>query len=213
MRLVLIGLLTICFSSSTWAQTCGIRGCTMPQCNPGVYKRYERVRVQKRTKIQPSVVPIKQETKTEVQIEASRTPQRGIELFIQKFKPSKNDIILDLGCGDGTFLIEVAQKTGCRGIGIEINKRIAQRAYNRVQRLENLRNRVKIFVGNAITTNRALYWSATYAYVYQAPEVMVELIPVLPPEAVCISYEHPWPNRRQKRIVVEDQTYYLLLRD
>lgn len=217
MRKVIILSLLLLFPSSLWARYCNSPNCNM--CNrlfgPITY-------VQPKT-VKKTVTTVQETVETEKTSEATieETSEEGIRTFVQRFRPTRNDIIVDLGCGSGYFLTETARLTGCRGIGIEINKRIAQRALNRVKRAD-LRRRVRVYVGDATLTRfEPLYWSATYVYAFQFPSVLAQLVPVLPPDAVCISYSHPWVVRRngklvglrQRRIVVGEHVYYQLLRD
>ena len=37
-----------------------------------------------------------------------------------------NDVVLDIGCGDGRVLLHLAQETGCRGVGLEIDPELVQ---------------------------------------------------------------------------------------
>lgn len=50
-----------------------------------------------------------------------RTNGEIAQAIVKLAKITKDDIIYDLGCGDGTALITAAQLKGARGIGIEID--------------------------------------------------------------------------------------------
>ena len=41
---------------------------------------------------------------------------------INLLNPKKEDIVYDIGCGDGRFLITCARERGCRCVGIEIDE-------------------------------------------------------------------------------------------
>eukprot|EP01083_Nonionella_stella_P162621 534066_1 len=66
-----------------------------------------------------------------------------IEQFIRITNPSRNDIIVDLGCGDARVLIAAAKKAQCKCIGIEIQSQVAQKARDNVQR-NNLSHLIQI---------------------------------------------------------------------
>lgn len=55
------------------------------------------------------------------------TPQAVVDGMLALAKVGKNDLLYDLGSGDGRIPITAAQKFGTRGIGIDINpERIAE---------------------------------------------------------------------------------------
>jgi SAM-dependent methyltransferase len=55
------------------------------------------------------------------------TPSATVERMLTTAKVSKNDILYDLGCGDGRIVIEAAKRYGMRAVGIDIDpQRIAE---------------------------------------------------------------------------------------
>lgn len=55
------------------------------------------------------------------------TTERAVEAMLELAKVTKNDVVYDLGCGDGRIVITAAKKYGARGVGIDINpERIAE---------------------------------------------------------------------------------------
>jgi SAM-dependent methyltransferase len=49
------------------------------------------------------------------------TPDRVVEEMLRVANISTDDLIYDLGCGDGRIVISAAQKVGSRGVGIDID--------------------------------------------------------------------------------------------
>ncbi len=49
------------------------------------------------------------------------TPMPVVERMLELAKVSKNDVVFDLGSGDGRVVIAAAQRYGARGVGVEIN--------------------------------------------------------------------------------------------
>lgn len=49
------------------------------------------------------------------------TPDEVVEEMLKMAKVDKNDVLYDLGCGDGRIVITAASKFGCRGVGIDID--------------------------------------------------------------------------------------------
>lgn len=59
------------------------------------------------------------------------TPQELVDVMLQMAKVNKNDLLYDLGSGDGRLVITAAKAYGARGIGIDIDpKRIAEAQTN-----------------------------------------------------------------------------------
>lgn len=49
------------------------------------------------------------------------TPQDVVERMLALAEVGPNDVVYDLGCGDGRIVITAAQKYGARGVGIDID--------------------------------------------------------------------------------------------
>src|SRR5215813_15052732 len=49
------------------------------------------------------------------------TPQNVVEVMLEMAHVTSEDIVYDLGSGDGRIPITAAQKYGARGVGIEID--------------------------------------------------------------------------------------------
>jgi ribosomal protein L11 methylase PrmA len=56
------------------------------------------------------------------------TPHDIVEKMLEMAKVQKDDVIYDLGCGDGRIVVQAAKKRGCRGVGYEIVPELAQKA-------------------------------------------------------------------------------------
>ncbi len=55
------------------------------------------------------------------------TPHEVVEAMLKLAKVGPNDVVYDLGCGDGRFVIAAAREFGARGVGIDIDPaRIAE---------------------------------------------------------------------------------------
>ena len=49
------------------------------------------------------------------------TPQDVVERMLAMAKVGKNDVVVDLGSGDGRLVVTAARQFGARGIGIDID--------------------------------------------------------------------------------------------
>jgi SAM-dependent methyltransferase len=52
------------------------------------------------------------------------TPQRVVTAMLQLAHVTADDVVYDLGSGDGRIVILAAQRYGARGVGIEIDRRL-----------------------------------------------------------------------------------------
>ena len=102
------------------------------------------------------------------------TPDAVIEQTSRLLALTRNDVLADLGCGDGRILIAAVKRYGCKAIGIEIDPEIAESARRRVKEAGLP---IEIITGDAITfkpTDHGV--TAITAYLY--PELLSKLVPV-----------------------------------
>ena len=78
------------------------------------------------------------------------TPTHLITQMINLMDLRSDDVLCDLGCGDGRILIAAAKKTGCRGIGVEIDPEKANEARVAVAGA-GLSDQIQIVTGYALT--------------------------------------------------------------
>ncbi|MBP7571589.1 MAG: class I SAM-dependent methyltransferase [Acidobacteria bacterium] len=59
------------------------------------------------------------------------TPEDVVDRMLQLAKVTKNDVVYDLGCGDGRIVVAAAKRYGARGVGVDIDpQRIAESEAN-----------------------------------------------------------------------------------
>jgi cyclopropane fatty-acyl-phospholipid synthase-like methyltransferase len=99
------------------------------------------------------------------------TPDNVIAKMFEMGKIKKDDIIFDLGCGDGRILYMAAEKFGCRGIGLELNpERIREAMDQAVKYKDTVGTRVEIRFGDALKVKDIS--DATVVVMYMFPEFM-----------------------------------------
>jgi SAM-dependent methyltransferase len=102
-----------------------------------------------------------------------------------------NDIVYDLGCGDGRIVIAAAQKFGARGVGVDINVKLIADA-NAAARAAGVADRVQFLVQDAMTVDVS---DATVVTLYLLSASNVKLRPILTkqlrPGARIVTHEFP----------------------
>jgi SAM-dependent methyltransferase len=59
------------------------------------------------------------------------TPPDVVEAMLELAEVREDDVVYDLGCGDGRMVIAAARKHGCRGLGVDIDpRRVAESRAN-----------------------------------------------------------------------------------
>jgi SAM-dependent methyltransferase len=103
------------------------------------------------------------------------TPQPVVERMLDLAKVGKNDVLYDLGCGDGRIVITAAKERGARGVGIDLNpKRIAEAQAN--AKSAGVDGKVKFMQGDLF---KADFAEASVVTLYLLPSVNLELRPQL----------------------------------
>lgn len=103
------------------------------------------------------------------------TPQDVVERMLQMAKVGKNDVLFDLGCGDGRIVITAAKQHGARGTGIDLDpERIGEARRNAQQ--AGVGSRVNFKVADLFDTDVS---AASVVTLYLLPNVNTRLRPRL----------------------------------
>ncbi len=103
------------------------------------------------------------------------TPEAVVEAMLQVANVTKNDIVYDLGCGDGRIPVTAARKYGARGVGIDIDPQRIKEANENVAK-NNVGDLVKIVQGDLFEQDLS---QATVVTLYLLPSLNVKLMPKL----------------------------------
>jgi len=71
------------------------------------------------------------------------TPQDVVDKMLELAQVKKDDMVYDLGCGDGRIVVTAAKRFGCRAIGFDIDPRRVEESLENVQK-NNVGHLVKI---------------------------------------------------------------------
>ncbi|MDO8298865.1 cyclopropane-fatty-acyl-phospholipid synthase family protein [Lacisediminimonas sp.] len=103
------------------------------------------------------------------------TPMLVVNKMLDLANVGKNDVLYDLGCGDGRSVITAASKRGARGIGIDLDPdRISEAQAN--AKKARVQDRVQFVVGDLFETD---FSKASVVTLYLLPQVNEKLRPQL----------------------------------
>ncbi len=103
------------------------------------------------------------------------TPNYVIAELLAKVRVGKDDILYDLGSGDGRIVIEAARQTGCRAVGIEIDADLVDDSRKAALRA-GVQDRVRFIVADIFTED---FSEATVVTIYMGGHVNLKLRPKL----------------------------------
>ena len=137
------------------------------------------------------------------------TPQNVVDRMIDMARVGPQDVVYDLGCGDGRLVITAAQR-GARGVGIDLNPVRIEEA-NRNARAAKMTDRVQFKVGDLFQSDVS---PATVVTLYLLPDVNRRLRPQLWKQlrvgsrVVSHAFDmgSEWPPERTER--VDNSTVY-----
>jgi trans-aconitate methyltransferase len=103
------------------------------------------------------------------------TPQPVVDRMLELASVRKNDVLYDLGCGDGRIVITAARRHGARAVGIDLNpQRIDEAKAN--ARDAGVADRVEFRVANLFETDVS---PASVVTLYLLPDINRKLRPRL----------------------------------
>ncbi len=138
------------------------------------------------------------------------TPQTVVEAMLELAEVGPNDVVYDLGSGDGRIVITAAKKYGCRAVGIEINPRRVEEAWENARKA-GVEDRVKFILGDMF---KADIHEATVVTLYLLSSVNEKLKPKLfkelKPGTRVVSHRFTMPDWKPiKQTKAEGRPIYL----
>ncbi len=103
------------------------------------------------------------------------TPDALVTRMLQAARTTSDDLVYDLGAGDGKIAIAAAKEFGARAVGIEYNPQLAEFARGNV-RQAGVEDRVRIDTGDIFVED---FSKATVVTLYLLPELNLKLRPRL----------------------------------
>jgi ribosomal protein L11 methylase PrmA len=119
------------------------------------------------------------------------TPLDVVERMLTLARVGPNDVVYDLGCGDGRVVIMAAQKFGARGVGVDIEPALVEQALTNAK-TAGVDERVTFRVQDALTVDVS---PATVVTLYLLASANARLRPTLMqqlrPGARIVSHNFP----------------------
>jgi cyclopropane fatty-acyl-phospholipid synthase-like methyltransferase len=103
------------------------------------------------------------------------TPPEVVDRMLEVAQVKPGDVIYDLGSGDGRIIIRAAKRYGVKGVGIEIDTELVQKARDNAFR-EKVDHLVEFRLQDALTVDVS---PATVVALYMLPEFNAKLRPIL----------------------------------
>jgi hypothetical protein len=134
------------------------------------------------------------------------TPQPIVDKMLELAAVTKDDLIYDLGCGDGRIVVTAALRFGCRGAGFDISP---DRVRDSLANVENNK------VGNLVTIEEKDVFGldlspASVITLYLLPELNAKLIPqleALKPGSRIVSHDFNMPGVTPDKVLrLKDKT-------
>jgi precorrin-6B methylase 2 len=115
--------------------------------------------------------------KTEPDVVFVPTPQEVVNKMLEVAKVTKNDVVYDLGCGDGRIVCTAAKKYKCKSIGFDIDP-------ERIKDSEKTRSKLDKDIQKLVTIKKQDIFKvdlseASVITLYLLPDLNVKLIPQL----------------------------------
>lgn len=143
------------------------------------------------------------------------SPPSVVDAMLALAEVTADDVVFDLGCGDGRIVIRAARRHGARGVGIDLDDKLVAAAKRRAQEA-GVADRVEFRAQDATKVDLS---SATVVTLYLLPESNALLRPVLDQQlrqgARIVSHDYAvegWKHRLvdSRKVAAEDGKEHFL---
>ena len=141
------------------------------------------------------------------------SPYDVVSEMLHMAQVNKDDLVIDLGCGDARILILAAQKYGSRGIGYDIDPDMVRASRRNVEK-NNVVDLVQIIQADIFTVDIG---KADVLPIYLLPEMNLKLLPqleTLKPGSRLVFHNYNLegfiPDKKVKVVSNEDNSLHTL---
>jgi SAM-dependent methyltransferase len=131
------------------------------------------------------------------------SPIEVVEAMLKLANVHANDVVYDLGCGDGRIVVMAAQKYGATGVGVEIDSELVRDARARAAKF-GVSEKVRFLEADLFETD---FSAASVVTMYLLPKTVDRLKPKLladlKPGSRIISFAFPfsdWPPLKTEEV-------------
>jgi len=118
------------------------------------------------------------ELKDEIKVRYVPTPDEVVDEMLKLAKVGKNDVVFDLGCGDGRMVIDAIKKYGAkRGVGVDIDPERIQDSVARAK-MFGVSDKVQFREGDVLKKVDDLA-DASVVLLYMGQDINLRLRPIL----------------------------------
>ena len=122
------------------------------------------------------------------------TPVEVIDKALELLSPGAEDMVFDIGAGDGRFLIQASLTTEARCVGVEIDEARGQEAIAAIAAAGLAADKCNLIIGNALEQD---YSSGTLFFLYLIPRGLRIILPYLQnlgKKIRVVTYMSPFPE-------------------
>jgi SAM-dependent methyltransferase len=127
------------------------------------------------TLLLPSAARAREEPARPLDVPYVPTAMPVVDAMLDLARVRKDDVLYDLGCGDGRIVVRAASRFGCRGVGVDLNPERVVEARANAQR-EKMTALTRFEVGDVFEFD---FSPATVVTMYLLPSVNLKLRPRL----------------------------------
>jgi SAM-dependent methyltransferase len=147
--------------------------------------------------------------KTEPDVPYITTPPEVVAAMLRLAQVTKDDVVYDLGCGDGRIVIRAAKESGAMGVGVDIDPQLIKESIENARK-ENVTEKVRFIVQDLYETEIR---DATVVTLFLLPGINEMLRPrffkELRPGTRIVSHMHDMADwQPDKSIRVAGSTVY-----
>jgi len=131
------------------------------------------------------------------------TPQDVVEKMLEMVEVTKDDLVYDLGCGDGRIVVTAAKNYGCKAVGYDIDPKRVRESRENVRK-NNVGHLVRIEQEDIFTLDLS---RANVITLYLLPSLNVKLIPQLDklkPGSRIVSHDFAMQGVKPEQVVEMD---------
>lgn len=128
------------------------------------------------------------------------TPPDVVDAMLELAEVTRDDVVYDLGCGDGRIVVTAARKYGCKAFGIDIDPERVREARDNASR-NGVGHLVTVRQGDIFRLDLS---GATVVTLFLMPHVNARLVPRLErlaPGSRIVSHQFSMPGVRPRKVI------------